>query len=431
MISAAGPLDWSLISGVLPLVILAVGLAALLVLLFCRSLHWWMWQVWVAAGVAVLITVGIALYVDRVAKPFPDNLPNTVLYWIALAVFAVLIGIARFAGWGWWSRLGSVGLVVLVLAMVGNGVNNYYGQYPTTRAALGLQKTGSLDTAKNKAVTPPPGKTLLSVWNPPANMPSTGELSKVTIPATKSGFAARPAYVYVPASYLATPRPLLPVLVLLHGQPGDPSDWVNGGQVEQLIDSYAQAHKGLAPVVVMPDATAGGNPICVNSRYGQAETYLAVDVPNWISNTLQVDTNHAHWAVGGFSYGGTCSIQLALNASKVYSTFLDISGQYEPTIGSHSETVQEMFGGSEEAFDAVNPVNLMQTKKFPGTAGIFTVGADDTTYRPQQEQIYAVAKSAGMNVQFQLEPDGHTWAAWKPALANNLGWLGSRMNITS
>ena len=39
----------------------------------------------------------------------------------------------------------------------------------------------------------------------------------------------------------------------------------------------------MAPVVVVPDATGSqfGDPLCVDSRRGNADTYLAKDVPAW------------------------------------------------------------------------------------------------------------------------------------------------------
>ncbi len=432
MTGASGPLDWSLLHGAVPVVLLVLGVVALVALVVSRARSWWLWQVWLVVVVAVGVTLLIALWVDRWWRPFPDDLPNPVLYWIAVGLFGVGLAVARFAGWGWWARAGSIGLLVLVVAMAGNGINDYYRYYPTTRDALGLVKTKPLDVAKSSVVSAHPGQDLLSAWQPPANMPAHGALSNnLPIPGAVSGFQARGAYVYTPPAYLASPRALLPVLVLLQGQPGSPEDWVSGGQIVSVMDNFASTHRGLAPVVVMPDATGSGNPLCMNSRLGQMQTYLSVDVPKWISSTLQVDPDHKHWAVGGYSYGGTCSLQLALNAPSVYPTFVDISGQYEPTLGSHRETVDATFGGDEAAFAAVNPVNLLQTKQFPGTAGAFTVGRDDSTYRPQQEKIYGVAKGAGLDCSFRLVDGEHTWQAWGAGLVQNLDFLAGRLNIAN
>ena len=74
------------------------------------------------------------------------------------------------------------------------------------------------------------------------------------------------------------------------------------------MDRFAAAHDGLAPLVIVPDLTGSalGNTLCLDSRLGAADTYLARDVPAWAATTLQVDSGRM--AVGGFSFGGTCAL---------------------------------------------------------------------------------------------------------------------------
>ena len=135
-----------------------------------------------------------------------------------------------------------------------------------------------------------PGQALQRAWHPPHGMPGTGAVYQVNIPGVRSGFAARPGYIYLPPAYLVRPRPQLPVLVLLGGQPGDPRAWVDSGQVQAVMDAFASRHHGVAPVVVMADDLGGyfANPMCLNSRLGNVQTYLTVDVPDWITSHLQV-----------------------------------------------------------------------------------------------------------------------------------------------
>ena len=63
--------------------------------------------------------------------------------------------------------------------------------------------------------------------------------------------------------------------------------------------------------------------------------HLAQDVPAWITTHLQVDRDPTNWAIGGLSLGGTCALQMATNYTDVYPTFLDLSGDPEPTLGDH------------------------------------------------------------------------------------------------
>jgi S-formylglutathione hydrolase FrmB len=262
-------------------------------------------------------------------------------------------------------------------------------------------------------------------------MPATGVVSQVDIPATTSGFPTRPGWVYLPPAYLGSTRARLPVLILLSGQPGSPDDWLTSGELAQRADAYAAAHAGLAPVIVMPDHLGDplANPLCVDSPLGNAFSYLTVDVPAWIRAALQVDPDG--WAVGGLSNGGTCSVQLAVNAPDLFATFVDISGEDAPTLGDRDRTVQEAFGGDDAAYRAVNPLDVLTTRTFPDTAGYLVGGEQDDVYLPQAQRVLAACRAAGMDVQLHTRPGGHTWEVWGPGLGDALPWLGTRQGLTS
>jgi S-formylglutathione hydrolase FrmB len=261
---------------------------------------------------------------------------------------------------------------------------------------------------------------------------TAGAVYQVNIPGVRSGFAARPGYLYLPPAYLATPRPQLPVLVLLAGQPGDPRAWLDSGQIQAMMDGFAERHNGLAPVVVMPDDLGSefANPLCLNSRLGEVQTYLTVDVPDWITSHLQVRPPGRGWAIGGFSEGGTCAIQLSTQASQLYRFFVDISGQIEPTLGSRQLTISRAFGGDAAAFARADPVAVLARTRFPRTAGVFVGGANDRVYTPQQQSMYRAARHAGMSVTFMELPGGHDWRVWRGGLEHNVAWLAGRLGIT-
>jgi enterochelin esterase-like enzyme len=432
-ILASGPLDWSIVSGLTPLVLTLLGLAALLALVSGREPRWW--QRWIPVIIlgTVLLSVGIALFVDRVWQPFPDTLPTDVVVWIGVILGAVALGLVQlFRRKGWQPKL-LAGVAMLVALIFGlNQINRVYDQYPTLRDALRsltTQATPLKDvTGLKPLVVAPAGTYLSEVWHAPADMPSGGALTSASIPATHSGFHARDAWIYLPPAYQATPRPRLPVLVLLAGQPGSPSDWVEGGDIVSMMNTFAARHHGLAPVVVMADATGSefGNQMCMDSRLGKAQTYLSVDVPTWVKATFQVDTDASQWAVAGFSYGGTCALQLAVNAPSVFHEFISISGQDQPTLGTLQESVDKAFGGNKAAFLAVDPLTIMKTKKFPELHGLVVAGSDDGTYRPQQRKVHAACESADMHVAYKELPGGHGWQVWRPGLERNLDWLAQQ-----
>jgi S-formylglutathione hydrolase FrmB len=221
----------------------------------------------------------------------------------------------------------------------------------------------------------------------------------------------------------------LPVLVLLSGQPGSPDDWLTGGDLAARMNAFAALNHGLAPVVVMPDPLGSplANPLCLDSRLGKAASYLRVDVPAWVTAHLQAQPVRA---IGGFSSGGTCALQMALTAPDVYPDFVDISGQAEPTLGTHAETVDAAFGGDEAAFRAVNPLDLLAARAFPDTQGYLVAGSEDRDYRPQAERVYTALRAAHVAATLAVLPGGHTWTVWGPGLEAALPWLADRLGLT-
>lgn len=123
---------------------------------------------------------------------------------------------------------------------------------------------------------------------------------------------------------------------------------------------------------------------------------------------------------------------MALNYPHVYPTFIDISGENAPAIpAGQQKLVNTYFHGNAAAFARQNPLDLLKNHRFPTTAGIITVGADDSFYKPQGQQVYTATKAAGINVSLQILPGAHTWHTWRPGLQNNLPWLMQRYGVTS
>ncbi|WP_232661546.1 alpha/beta hydrolase [Pseudonocardia sp. TRM90224] len=428
-------LDAPLVAGVLPTVVSVLGLLGAVYLVHGRGRRWWLRAVPISVAVGAAVAA-LAQLVIVVARPFPDPLPLRVLFWTAVAVAAASLFVAGLVAGGRRGRarlvLGAVALL-LVVSTVGVKINAFYGYRPTLAAVLGVPAADEIDLASlptaPTTVAPQQGEPLSARWRPPPDMPAEGKITHVTIPGTVSGFAARQALVYLPPAYLGSVRATLPVLVLIPGQPGGPQDWLVAGQLADVMNRFAAAHHGLAPVVVVPDAmgSAFGNPLCIDSRLGNSETYLAVDVPAWTAANLHVDQRHL--TIGGFSFGGTCALQLAVRRPDVYPSFLDISGQSEPTLGDRAQTVAAAFGGDEEAFRRVNPLDEMQRTTFPNTAGIIAVGLDDTMYRPDAEKVAAAARAAGMAITLTELNGAHSWTIASQALSGALPWISGRTGL--
>jgi S-formylglutathione hydrolase FrmB len=429
----------SLLDGWLPWLVLVLGVAGVVFLLARRERWWWLY---VVPATALVSAVAAWILGNTVAKSIlGQDLQFSDQVWMGIALAGIILAIASLFRTPWWRKVGAILAGLLVVAMAGNQINKSYVEYPRLGDLFGPSTsddglpTRSSGSASGSASTLPTGP-LAGSWTPiGANIPTDGgKVTTIVLPGTKSGFQPRESYVYLPPAYFADNAEPLPIVILFHGVPGGPGDWNLGDRVKGVMDAYAADHNGIAPVVVMPDATGGqvDNPLCTDSNLGRVGTYLSQDVPDAVKSQLLVDPRPEHWAVGGFSYGGTCALQLATKYPNVFPTFLDFSGEQEPTLGSHADTVQKAFGGDEAQFRAINPMDLMAANKYPATAGWFIIGAEDTIEGPTFPNLYKAAQAAGMDVQYWEVPGlGHDWAVPAAGLAHVMPWLGQRLGITA
>lgn len=433
-------LDWSLLSGPLPIALAVAGsIAAMWMLIrLLRSPHSprVIAMSCAACLLAAIVAPQVGVYLVReVWVIFPDRLSISVHLWLTAAVFtaALLISLVLLHRSVRRAALAVVASMTVV-ALCLNQVNSTFAAYPTLRDAVGMARADDivLPEKHRKSLPPSDFGALDKMWFSPAGLTRQGKIASAVIPATVSGFTARPAKVYLPPAYFADIPPRLPVLVLLAGQPGTPQDWISAGKLTRIMDRFAATHHGLAPVVVVPDATGSqlGDPLCLDSRRGNSATYLAVDVPAWIKSKLTVDVRPHAWAVAGASYGGTCALQLATNHSTVYPTVIDIAGSAEPTLGERSRTVMEAFGGDEQQFTRVNPLDLLRTRRYTDSAAAIVIGGADHDNQPDARKVLEATKTAGMDSHYTEVPGSHDWRAFSAALDVEMPWLAQRMGLS-
>ncbi|MGD0310972.1 MAG: alpha/beta hydrolase-fold protein [Acidimicrobiales bacterium] len=414
----------SLVSGWLPLVVEILAIAALVLSFDMRSGRWRR-QLVVGVPVAAGVT-GVVALVLTLASLVPDDFPWSAYLWgftWALAVCSALLG---WRGTGGWRKVAMVAAVVLTLAATLGSVNREADSFPTVGRLVTGDPENVVGTPQLRAI-----KEQVLVTG---HLPAQGVVIMATIPPTVSHFSTRPAYVYLPPAWFAKVTPSLPTLILLPGEPGSASDWSSDGDADNTADSFAQAHHGLAPIIVMPDPD-GYQTIdseCVNSQFGNAETYLVDDVPAFARRELSASSAPGSLAIGGLSAGGTCSIMLALRHPTVFPTFATYSGfaspQYQET--TLAQTIDTLFGGSEDRFAAHDPVQLLRNGHFGGMAGWFEVGDQDQQPLEAAHNLQPAALRAGIATCILVRPGGHDFDLWSQALVDSFPWLSWRLGLT-
>jgi S-formylglutathione hydrolase FrmB len=373
-------------------------------------------------GLAALLVDGIAL--------IPYQFPNSYYLWVGLVVFAFAI-----CGIGWrrfrnWRRAVSALSVLLTTVMAFTLINQHYQYYPTLGSILGVNAQHQVTPAELIQARANQAK------QPKGSLPAHGVTVAVHIPATASGFKARDAYIWVPPIWIADVTIKLPVIELIAGVPSSPSDWTRGGFADQTASTFAAAHHGIAPLIVMPDANGSStaDTECVNSPRGQAETYLTVDVPNYMRANFNAETTPDSMAIAGLSAGATCSVVLALRHPQLYTAFGDYSGLTSPTVGNTVEpeqTTKVLFGGSTSAYDAHDPLWIMAHTTFPKLSGWFEVGTQDSGPLAAQRTLIPLAQSAQIaTCAAEIPGDGHSFDLWSKAFADSLPWMSHLLGLT-
>ncbi len=429
----------SLQDGWLRVVVAALGLAGFAYLLI-RPYRWW-W-IWVVPAVAVVSAVGGYLVGEYLGPTLAEKPLETILdVWIGVMIAAVLLAIGYMFSSSAWQKIVAVPAAILVIAAAANQINIHFVQYPTLGDVFGV--SSDQEIAGPPAVNPTsnstsptlPGGSLTTTWQPTGSqIPADGKgrTSTIDLPGTKSGFQARQGEVYYPPAYFADNPEPLPVLILMAGQPGNPSDMFLGDRVQNIMNDFAAQHSGIAPVVVVPDQLSAetGNPLCADAWEGKADTYLSQDVPDGIRKQLRVNPDTKQWVIGGWSNGGTCAFMQATNHPDIYPNFIDISGEYEPSLGNRQDTVAKGFGGDEAKFKAVNPVDLLAKNKYPNSSGWFIWGSTESDV--EVKRLIPLAKAAGMQIeQYESQGTGHDWATVVAGLTQAMPWIANKTNLTS
>ena len=406
-----------------------IAIALLVAVLARRS--WRAFVVAIGAGALVGAVAswwfGDVLDVLEVSPSWVDRI------WVGAACALLAASIVVLVRGSAPARVAAVGLVVLSLVSAGLAVNRDAGLFPTVADALGQSHVAALRLPDDPSPRDADADSVS--WKAPSDMPRHGRYGSVRIPGTESRFRARPGIVYLPPAALVQHAPRLPVVVMLSGQgPGAaPTNVFEAGRMAQRLDRIAAAQHGLAPIVVVPDqlGEATRNPMCVDGPLGNSQTYLTRDVPSWIRSHLHVEPRGADWAIAGFSQGGTCAVQLGAGFPELFGSFIDVSGQRGPTLGDHDETVQRGFRGDAAAYAAAQPARILAADApYPASAAFFGVGADDDRYGPQQTEVAAAARRAGIAVtEYRVPDSGHDWHTAGTALEAGLEWLEPRVHL--
>jgi enterochelin esterase-like enzyme len=361
---------------------------------------------------------------------------STTLFVLLILIFGALIWRALAARRAAFRVLAGCLAFVPAMAFGVLAVNKYYDYYQTWGALIADLTNQGVDAASQvPAVTfasGPQPATLDGSRGRLLQAQQQGYLVRLMVTGPRSHLT-RVVYVYLPPQYFepAYRAYRFPVIELIHGQPGEPQDWITVVGVTHTFDTLLEDKAAQPAVLVMPDAN-GGRAIslqCLNQAGGPQDlTYLAVDLPAQITRMLRAQPPGSAWGVAGYSEGGFCAANMALRYPDRYGFAGVLSGYFKPSgnqLADPSRLVSP-FNGNIRLEEQNTPLDEIQ--ELPAAAVIprfwLASGAADQQGVADAEGFWQELRVRQPDVPLTLTPGaGHTLAAWRAEVPSMLTWM--------
>jgi enterochelin esterase-like enzyme len=162
---------------------------------------------------------------------------------------------------------------------------------------------------------------LLSGFTHVASGPDGGLVLSGTFPGT-----VRPGLLYLPPGFSRSER--YPVLYLLHGMPGSPSEYLYGTQLAERADQEISAQRLRPFIAVMP--AAGGKRGYNGEWAGPWEDGLVERTVPWVDAHLPTMPSAAGRVIAGLSAGGFGAVDIALRHPDLFGATESWSGYFQP-----------------------------------------------------------------------------------------------------
>jgi enterochelin esterase-like enzyme len=254
----------------------------------------------------------------------------------------------------------------------------------------------------------------------------------------------RTVYIFLPPQYFQAKYAhyRFPVIELLHGSPGDPEQWIDIVNVVPTMDEALASHAADPAVLIMPDNDGNQKYSlqCLNALGIQDATYLAVNVPDYVSARLQVQPPGRAWAVAGLSEGGYCAANLALQYPNRFGFAGSLSGYFAPLndqlpasgLPGAPIVYRDPFAGNAALKLRNTPAYYInhipfgvQIPQFFLAAG--RLDAQDVTAAESFRQSLELRQSS---VPLDLVPNGgHDATVWRAALRPMFSWMTPQLTL--
>ena len=325
-------------------------------------------------------------------------------------------------------------LVVLMVATQLNASFLFFADWTDLRGAItGTVTRTALSkgaTAKEAAATTVRGPSAISahlVRVLPAGGTPQGRAIAYTVVGSASGITGT-VLVELPVGYLAAGNGATryPVLETFQGYPGGAGTWIYTMDLGGAIAQQVSQRRMRSALIVSPqvEVPPGVDTECVNGRPGlpQLETWLAQDVPNWVTHNFRVYTDRSSWAAIGLSAGGWCAAMIAMLHPAQFAAGIVMGGYFRPQFS----TAYEPYPPKDPLASRYDLVAVTAHSPPPVAMWLETSHADPISYSTSAALLNVTRPPLSIDATV-LQHAGHRFSLWQALLPNSLTWLGANI----
>ncbi|MGF1935446.1 MAG: alpha/beta hydrolase [Nostoc sp. ChiQUE02] len=229
--------------------------------------------------------------------------------------------------------------------------------------------------------------------------------------------------VSLPPGYEQNPKQSYPVIFLLHGGHGNPTDWFiqNKGQALKTVEQLYTTGKLPPSIIITPDGNdkRGSSPYrdpeYIDGPNGKISTAVGDELVKVVQSRYRTLNNPDFWAIGGLSSGGWGAVNVGLHNLDHFSILF-----------SHSGYFQDKSGPINSPITYIKTIPLQAQKRL---RIYLDSGKSDTEEIDEAKRFTEVLNKLKIYNLFRQFPGSHTWQYWREHLADSLTFVGEQFRV--
>lgn len=242
----------------------------------------------------------------------------------------------------------------------------------------------------------------------------------ITVRGPSLGEWEDPVYVILPPGYASHPWIHYPVLYLLHGTPGEPTNFILAGDLLPTYEVLLAEQRIRPMIIVLPSGakhffsdTEWANGILPGNGW---ETFVAQTLVHAIDERFRTIPKGSERGIGGLSEGGYGALNIGFHHLNDFSILESWSG-YE-----HASDVTAVFGNRRTLMRQNSPaVELPKLASELRSRHIyvwFYIGSNDSHSLIEENAKFSNELARfGVAHSFETLPGYHSWRVWRKMMA--------------